>query len=69
MPAGGILHRDLEEHVVTRRSGFWLKVFTGVAVLVAAGCAQQKPAPAVDETDPGVAAAALEEDSKRTGVK
>ena len=69
MPAGGTLHRDLEEHVVTRRSGFWLKVFTGVAVLVAAGCARQKPAPAVDETDPGVAAAALEEDSKRTGVK
>lgn len=54
---------------MTRRSGFWLKVFTGVAVLVAAGCAKQKPAPAVDETDPGVAAAALEEDSKRTGVK
>jgi len=54
---------------VTCRIGLWLRVFTGVAVLAAAGCARQKPAPAVDETDPGVAAAALEEDSQRTGVK
>ena len=69
MPAGGILHRDLEEHVVTRAIGAWLRLITGVAVLAAAGCAKQKPAPAVDETDPGVAAASLEEDSKRTGVK
>lgn len=54
---------------MTCRIGMWLRVFTGVAVLATAGCAKQKPAPAVDETDPGVAAAALEEDSKRTGVK
>ena len=33
------------------------------------GCAEQKRAPIVDETDPGVAANALEEDSKRTGVR
>ncbi len=63
------MHRDFEEPVVTCRIGMWLRVFTGVAVLATAGCAKQKPAPAVDETDPGVAAAALEEDSKRTGVK
>lgn len=54
---------------MTRRIGLWLRVFMSVGVLAAAGCAKQKPAPAVDETDPGVAAAALEEDSKRTGVK
>ena len=54
---------------MTRRIGPWLRLIMGVAVLAAGGCAKQKPAPAVDETDPGVAAAALEEDSKRTGVK
>jgi hypothetical protein len=54
---------------VTRVIGSWLVVITGVVVLATAGCAKQKPAPAVDDTDPGVAAAALEEDSKRTGVR
>lgn len=44
-------------------------VVVTVTVLATAGCAEQKPAPAVDDTDPGVAAAALEEDSKRTGVR
>ena len=54
---------------MTRAIGSWSMVVVVTTVLAAAGCGQQKPAPAVDETDPGVAAAALEEDSKRTGVK
>ena len=69
MAAGGTVHRGNEERVVTRVFGSWLVVIAGVVVLATAGCAKQKPAPTVDDTDPGVAAAALEEDSKRTGVK
>jgi len=45
----------------------WGVVFALAAAMI--GCAEQKRAPVVDETDPGVAASALEEDSKQTGVR
>lgn len=54
---------------MTRAIGSWLMAMVAVTVLAVSGCAEQKPAPAVDETDPGVAANALEESNRRTGVK